>query len=86
MDETLNTNLQHWRTADAAARLEERRLFYAAMDSVNGGNAPTDLEWVACGQLRALADKLFYLATHSARLISSSTPASAPSAKRQVFG
>lgn len=66
MDDTLNTSLQQWRTADAAARLEQRRLFYGAMDSVNGGDAPTDLEWLACGQLRALADKLFHLAIHPA--------------------
>lgn len=64
MADSLNTSLQLWRKADAEARLEERRLFYAAVDSVNGWIAPTDQEWIACGELRAVADKLFELATH----------------------
>jgi hypothetical protein len=54
---------QQWREADEAARLEERRLFHAALASVSAGAAPTDAEWISCGQLRIVADKLFELAT-----------------------
>jgi hypothetical protein len=61
--QTLGSFFHQWRNADAAAREEERRLFYAAVHSVDAGVAPTDEEWIFCGELRSAADALFYLAT-----------------------
>lgn len=54
---------EQWRAADEAARREERRLFYAAIHSVEVGGAPSDQEWIFCGELRTAADDLFYKAT-----------------------
>lgn len=63
MNVNLSSYFQQWRSADAAARQEERRLFYAAIGSVEGGGPPSDEEWISCGQFRTAADHLFYLAT-----------------------
>lgn len=48
----LSSYFKQWRSADEAARSEERRLYYAAVHLLEDGAKPSDQNCIFCRQLR----------------------------------